>query len=112
MLQLLLVTYFNTVCINNNLIISHHHLTGGVDYEHEDDYITVIFRHGMSTSDPFHIVMKNNDDFEVDETFNITIDPLSLPYNTMLGSNANIEITIMDDERMLLCTLYLYTPTP
>ena len=63
----------------------------------------------MSTSDPFYIVVNDNDDFEVNETFNVTIDPLSLPYSTTLGSNANVEVTIMDNERMLLCTLYLYT---
>ena len=62
----------------------------------------------MSISDPFYIMMNDNDDFELDKAFNITIDLLSLPYNTILGSNANTEVTIMDNERMLLSTLYLY----
>ena len=90
------------------IIIISHHLTGGVDYNYEDkykddDYIPVIFPHGRSTSEPFKIVMTDNDDFEEDETFHITIDPLSLPYGTILGSNPIAMVTIKDDERTLLC---------
>ena len=85
------------------IIISHHYLTGGVDYklddEHKDkDYIPLIFRNGKSTSDPLYINITDHDGFEEHETFSISIDPLSLPYNTILGSNASAIVTIMDNE--------------
>jgi len=36
--------------------------------------------------------------FEQDEIFQVTIDPISLPYGVNLGSNAAAEVKIMDDD--------------
>lgn len=92
--------YFNTAYANNNWIIPYH-FTGGSDYEHEDDYIEVIFINGMVTSEPFYISMIDNDGFEDDKIFRITIDPLSLPYGTTLGSGGSANVIIKDDESKL-----------
>lgn len=92
--------YFNTAYANNNWIIPHH-FTGGSNYKHKDDDIEVIFINGMVTSEPFYIKMTDNDDFEDDKMFRVTIDPLSLPYGTTLGSGGSANVIIKDDEGKL-----------
>ena len=48
------------------------------------------------TSIPFTIGIRNDNDVERNETFNIFIDPASLPYNVILADDATV--TILDDD--------------
>ena len=51
-----------------------------------------------STYAEFEIPIINDNDYEANEEFCVTIDPLSLPYGVILGSTADTVVTIMDDD--------------
>ena len=51
-----------------------------------------------STYAEFEIPIINDNDYEANEEFRVTIDPLSLPYGVILGSTADTVVTIMDDD--------------
>ena len=46
----------------------------------------------------FFVTIINDFSFEQDETFKVTIDPISLPYGMVLGEYAESTITIVDDD--------------
>ena len=51
------------------------------------------------TSIPFTIGIRNDNDVERNEIFNIFIDPASLPYNAILADDINsATVTILDDD--------------
>ena len=79
-------------------------ITGGVDYN--IDSSRVIFINGKTTAS---LRVSTNDDgeFETDETFIVSIDPLSLPYGVILGSTASAVVTIVDDDSKLIYAIYL-----
>ena len=59
------------------------------------------------TTASFHVTIKNDDSgkYEVNETFRVTIDPLSLPYGVILGSSESAVVTIRDDDSKLFYTI-------
>ena len=63
---------------------------------------SVYVRAGV-TSIPFSIGIRNDNNIERNEIFNIFIDPASLPYNVILADDINsAAVTILDDD----CKLY------
>ena len=55
------------------------------------------------TSIPFGIGIRNDNNIERNEIFNIFIDPTSLPYNVILADDIDsATVTILDDD----CELY------
>ena len=58
---------------------------------------TVQFNAGV-TSVPFNISVNNDDISEDDETFNVTVDPFSLPKRVTVGDYGQSIITILDDD--------------
>lgn len=72
------------------------YLTGGVDYGPETD-ARVIFPNGI-TEAKFRIPIIDDDDYENIETFNVTVDSLSLPFGIAIGSRSRAEVTIIDND--------------
>ena len=95
----------NFVNINDIQLCTYLIITGGVDYN--IDSSRVIFPNGLTTAS---LRVSTNDDskFETNEKFNVSIDPLSLPYGVILGSTASAVVTIADDDSKLIYTIYLY----
>ena len=90
---------FNDIQLCTYLII-----TGGVDYNINSS--RVIFPNGITTA-LLPVSINDDTEFETDETFIISIDPLSLPYGVILGSTASAVVTIVDDDSKLIYTIYL-----
>ena len=59
---------------------------------------TVTFPAGM-TSVPFNVSINNDDIFEGNEDFTLTIDPSSLPGDVNVGNPSQATVTIVDDDR-------------
>lgn len=72
------------------------HFAGGIDYNSES-HVQVIFPDGKNTTS-FDVKIINDDIFDENETFYVTIDPLSLPYGVVLGNIASATVTILDDD--------------
>ena len=77
------------------LLVNMHYLTGG-DYGHRA-HILVMIPDGKPYAE-FYIPIKDDDDYEANEEFRVTIDPLSLPYGVILSSTADAVVTIVDDD--------------
>jgi len=75
---------------------SSNNVTGGVDYD--SGPYTVTFTAGV-TSVSFDIQINNDNIFEANETFSLTIEPSSLPSAVTLSSSATLTATISDDDR-------------
>ena len=54
----------------------------------------------------FDVTIKPDDIVEEKENFNLIIDAQTLPGNTRLGSPSTTTVTIVDDDSMLLTSLY------
>ena len=80
-------------------------ITGDVDYNINSS--RVIFPNGITTAS-LRVSTDKDDDFEGNETFIVSIDPISLPYGVILGSTASAVVTIVDDDSKLIYTMYLY----
>ena len=61
---------------------------------------TVTFPVGV-TSVPFDVPINNDDIFEGNENFTLTIDPSSLPTDVSVGNPGSAVVTIIDDDRKL-----------
>ena len=70
--------------------------TGGEDFDLQAD-ARVIFPNGITRA-TFNISIIDDDDYENNETFNVTVDPLSLPYGTAIGSPSRTAFTILDND--------------
>ena len=81
-----------TLCCGNSYV----YLTGDEDYGPETD-ARVIFRSGLTRA-TFEIPIINDDDYEDSETFQVTVNPLSLPYGIAIGSTSRAEVTILDND--------------
>ncbi|XP_065892782.1 extracellular matrix organizing protein FRAS1-like [Dysidea avara] len=68
---------------------------GGVDYD--SGPYTVTFTAGQ-TSASFNVPINDDNIFEANETFSLTIDPSSLPNRVTLSSSATLTATISDDD--------------
>ena len=53
---------------------------------------------GKTTCAKFDVTVIDNDILESNETFNVFIDPFSLPYGVGLCNNASAEVTILNDD--------------
>ena len=74
------------------------HLTGGDDYgENDTTQYIVTFPVGTSCSS-FNISIRDDLESEDDESFNITIVDMSLPYGTELGDNFTTDVVIVDND--------------
>ena len=76
--------------------ISYVYLTGDEDFGPKADE-RVIFPNGI-TRETFRIPIIDDDDYEDSETFEVTVDPLSLPYGIAIGSTSKAEVTILDND--------------
>ena len=73
-------------------------LTGGVDYGSKSvSFIPVVFSAGVA-SISFDVPIIDDNILEQSETFNVSIDPISLPYGVTLGSTESAVVTILDDD--------------
>ena len=69
---------------------------GDEDFK-SDNSIEVLFHAGLDYS-LFDIHISDDAVLENNETFNISINPLSLPYGVILGNITSAEVIIMDDD--------------
>ena len=73
------------------------------------DYISgpyiVTFSAGM-TRVPFNIPINNDEIYEINENFTLTIDPSTLPTDVSVGSPGEATVTIVDDDRKLIYYYY------
>ena len=75
--------------------ISHHNLTGGVDYASGPYSVTF---HAGVTRISFAVVVINDNVLEGDEKFNLVIDPFPLPTGVTVSNPAQATVTIYDDD--------------
>ena len=83
------------VTSSQNVNSSNNVTGGGVDYD--SGPYTVTFTAGQ-TSASFDIQINNDNIFEANETFSLTIEPSSLPSTITLSSSATLTATILDDD--------------
>ena len=77
------------------------HLTGGgVDYN--SGPYTVTFTAGQ-TSALFNIPINDDDIFEGEEDFTLSIDSSSLPDNVTVGDPGVVTVTIINDDSKCFC---------
>ena len=69
----------------------------GKDYEVETSTIQILFS-GGKTCTTFNVKINDNDRLESNKSFNVTIDPLSLPYGIVLCTITTAEVVILDDD--------------
>ena len=73
---------------------------GGIEGEHDfisEPYAQALFP-GGSTKATFDVGMVDDAILEGSERFNISIDPLSLPYGVVLGDTTIATVEILDNE--------------
>ena len=78
------------------VILAYVYLTGGKDYGPKTDS-RVLFPDG-TTRATFRIPIIDDEDYEDSETFQVTVNPLSLPYGIAIGSISRALVTIMDND--------------
>ena len=83
------------VTSSQNVNSSNNVTGGGVDYD--SGPYTVTFTAGQ-TSASFNVPINDDNIFEANETFSLTIDPSSLPNRVTLSSSATLTATISDDD--------------
>ena len=76
------------------------------DYEVEISPIRVLFP-GGTTRAAFDVRMVDNVRLENSETFEVSIDPLSLPYGVVLGRITSSEVVILDNDSKFTMSLKL-----
>ena len=62
-----------------------------------ESYVQVLFPGGLTTA-KFDVHLVHDVTLEYNETFHISIDPLSLPHGVILGAVSNATVTILDDD--------------
>ena len=73
-------------------------LTGNMDYRNNPSRQTVTFKANNTRSQYFGTDLLDDDLVELDETFDILIDPSSLPEDVSLGDPCEATVTIKDDD--------------
>ena len=68
---------------------------GGVDY-HSGPYSATFFA-GMTTT-TFNVIISNDDIYRGVRSFQLSIDPSSLPSNVAIGNIGQATVTIADDD--------------
>ena len=73
---------------------------GGTKEVHDflsESYVQVLFPGGLTTA-KFDVHLVHDVILEHNETFRISIDPLSLPHGVILGTVSSATVTILDDD--------------
>ena len=85
-------------CIVNNVVMIVCGCIGNVDYRTIPSRQAVTFKANNTRSQYFGAFVLDDDLVEVDETFDIYIDPSSLPKDVSLDDPCQVTVTIKDDD--------------
>ena len=97
--------------IVNNVVMIICGFTGNVDYRTIPSRQTVTFKANNTRSQYFGTFVLDDDLVEVDETFDVYIDPSSLPKYVSLADPCQVTVTIKDDDCEWFCNNKMHLST-